>query len=66
MHGVTHPMKEEKMGFLPGVRARLKMYWEIGKSLTDGRCPNDEIQSSWRQPRMENAKTRKSENAKSR
>ncbi len=35
MYGVTHPMKEEKLGAIPGFKARLKMYWEIGKSLMD-------------------------------
>jgi hypothetical protein len=29
--GVTHPLKEEKLGLLPGARARAKMYWEIIK-----------------------------------
>ena len=43
MHGVTHPMKEEKLGTLPGFKARLKMYWEIGKSLTDGHEPNEDL-----------------------
>jgi glycosyltransferase involved in cell wall biosynthesis len=66
MQGVTHPMKEEKLGLLPGVTARLKMYWEIGKSLTDGRRLNDDVHPAWGAPRMENAKTRKGENAKSR
>ena len=27
--GVTHVLKEEKMGFIPGVGARLRMYGEI-------------------------------------
>jgi hypothetical protein len=36
MYGVTHPMKEEKLGTLPGFKARLKMYWEIGRSLVGG------------------------------
>jgi glycosyltransferase involved in cell wall biosynthesis len=31
--GVTHPMKEEKLGFFPGAVARAKMYWEIIKLL---------------------------------
>lgn len=31
--GVTHPMKEEKLGFLRGAAARAKMYWEIIKLL---------------------------------
>lgn len=43
MHGVTHPMKEEKLGTLPGFKARLKMYWEIGKSLTNGHSPNEDL-----------------------
>jgi hypothetical protein len=29
--GVTHPMKEEKLGLLRGVVARWKMYWDIFK-----------------------------------
>jgi polyisoprenyl-phosphate glycosyltransferase len=41
MQGVTHPMKEEKIGLIPGSRARLKMYWEIARSLMDGKTPND-------------------------
>jgi len=28
---MTHVMKEEKLGWLPGLRARMKMYWEIAK-----------------------------------
>jgi polyisoprenyl-phosphate glycosyltransferase len=34
MQGVTHPMKEEKMGLWRGARARFRMYWEIAQSLT--------------------------------
>lgn len=30
---MTHIMKEEKLGLLPGIRARMKMYWEIAKSI---------------------------------
>ncbi|MDK2784256.1 MAG: hypothetical protein PWQ41_1240 [Bacillota bacterium] len=30
---VTHVMKEEKLGFTKGFQARLKMYWEILRSL---------------------------------
>ncbi len=30
---VSHVMKEEKQGFIPGARNRLKMYWEIIKVL---------------------------------
>lgn len=29
LRDLTHRMKEEKMGFLKGFEARLKMYWEI-------------------------------------
>jgi Glycosyl transferase family 2 len=43
MQGVTHPMKEEKLGTLPGFKARMRMYWEIGKSLTDGRHRSEEF-----------------------
>lgn len=28
---ITHVMKEEKLGFTQGFRARMKMYWEIAK-----------------------------------
>lgn len=41
MRGVTHPMKEEKIGLIPGARARLKMYLEILRSLTDGKTPEE-------------------------
>lgn len=27
--GMTHPMKEEKIGFIPGTLSRLVMYWDI-------------------------------------
>lgn len=37
MQGVTHPMKEEKLGLLRGARARVKMYREIARSMLDGR-----------------------------
>lgn len=30
---MTHIMKEEKLGLLPGIKARMKMYWEIAKSI---------------------------------
>ena len=29
LHGVTHPMKEEKLGLLRGVRSRARMYWQM-------------------------------------
>jgi glycosyltransferase involved in cell wall biosynthesis len=42
MHGVTHPMKEEKMGLWRGARARLRMYWEIANALThNGRAAGE-------------------------
>lgn len=31
--GVTHPLKEEKLGLCRGAAARAKMYWEIAKLL---------------------------------
>ena len=31
MRGVTHPMKEEKLGFLPGAWSRARMYAEMGR-----------------------------------
>lgn len=29
LRGVTHPMKEEKLGFFRGVAARTRMYWQM-------------------------------------
>jgi polyisoprenyl-phosphate glycosyltransferase len=46
MVGVTHPMKEEKLGTWPGFKARMKMYWEIGKSLTNTHITDEELLSS--------------------
>ena len=40
LSGITHTMKEEKIGPLRGFAARMKMYWEIGKILLDGKSPN--------------------------
>ncbi len=37
LHGCTHCMKEEKLGYLNGFVSRLKMYLDIGKILVDGR-----------------------------
>jgi glycosyltransferase involved in cell wall biosynthesis len=37
MTGLTHPMKEEKIGLIPGARARLKMYTEIARTLLNGK-----------------------------
>lgn len=37
--GVTHPMKEEKLGFLRGAASRAKMYWEILMIVSDPRAP---------------------------
>jgi len=34
--GVTHPMKEEKLGLWLGMVARAKMYYEIGRFYTAG------------------------------
>nr|PZN10807.1 MAG: hypothetical protein DIU64_04720 [Caldicoprobacter oshimai] len=31
LYGVTHAMKEEKMGVMRGMAARVKMYWEIAR-----------------------------------
>jgi glycosyltransferase involved in cell wall biosynthesis len=36
LRGLTHRMKEEKMGFGRGLLARLKMYWEIVRSVQKG------------------------------
>lgn len=33
--GMTHPMKEEKIGYLRGTISRLAMYWDILKLLCD-------------------------------
>lgn len=37
LHGCTHFMKEEKLGFLKGVAWRMRMYYDIGKIMLDGR-----------------------------
>lgn len=34
--GMTHIMKEEKMGLTKGLAARMKMYWEIAKAVGIG------------------------------
>lgn len=39
LRGVTHPMKEEKLGLLRGWMARAKMYYEILKIMLDPRVP---------------------------
>lgn len=36
--GVTHAMKEEKIGLARGFAARMRMYYEIGKVMTNGRA----------------------------
>jgi hypothetical protein len=33
LENVTQTIKEEKLGLAKGVKARLKMYWEIAKEL---------------------------------
>jgi glycosyltransferase involved in cell wall biosynthesis len=38
--GVTHPMKEEKLGFLRGCISRGKMYYEICKIICNPRAPH--------------------------
>jgi len=35
--GCTHHMKEEKLGFVKGFASRLRMYYDIGRILVDGR-----------------------------
>ncbi len=37
IEGVTHTMKEEKLGFARGALARARMYYEIARVLADGR-----------------------------
>lgn len=37
LEGCTHCMKEEKLGFVKGFKCRLKMYYDIGKILFDGK-----------------------------
>ncbi len=39
LYGVTHPMKEEKLGRWRGTVARLRMYADIARILLDGRTP---------------------------
>lgn len=39
IHGVTHPMKEEKLGFVRGFFSRAHMYKEIFKIMMDPRAP---------------------------
>jgi len=34
LRDMTHRMKEEKLGFLKGVSARMRMYWEIAQYMT--------------------------------
>ncbi len=34
LENVTHTMKEEKLGLAKGMKARLKMYWEIAKEFS--------------------------------
>ncbi len=39
LHGVTHPMKEEKLGFCRGWLSRVRMYTQILKISMDPRAP---------------------------
>jgi len=48
--GVTHAMKEEKIGLARGFAARLRMYYEIGKVMTNGRAIVDAARSSKKKP----------------
>lgn len=44
LHGVSHVMKEEKIGFMRAVIARSQMYWQVGKGWLiglNGRMPPD-------------------------
>jgi hypothetical protein len=34
LQDLTHVMKEEKLGLVKGFMARMKMYWEIAKSVS--------------------------------
>ncbi len=36
LENLTHVMKEEKLGLVKGLAARMKMYWEIAKNATHG------------------------------
>jgi hypothetical protein len=36
LSGMSHMMKEEKMGLTKGLAARMKMYWEIAKTVGSG------------------------------
>jgi glycosyltransferase involved in cell wall biosynthesis len=38
LSGITHVMKEEKLGALRGFGARMGMYWEIGRCVSGQRC----------------------------
>ncbi|MZP30575.1 glycosyltransferase [Heliobacterium undosum] len=40
LSGLTHRMKEEKLGLVEGFKARMKMYWEVGSVILD-REPRD-------------------------
>ena len=39
LNNITQIMKEEKMGFLPGLAARIKMYWEVVMQALGFRLP---------------------------
>ncbi len=45
LHGVSHVMKEEKLGLFRALRARAAMYWEVGKGWLvslNGRFPDEQ------------------------
>jgi glycosyltransferase involved in cell wall biosynthesis len=53
MHGVTHTMKEEKIGLLRGLLARFKMYVEIAQVLRNCREVQDDATELAEQAAME-------------
>lgn len=48
MVGLTHTMKEEKIGFLRGVLSRMRMYTEIARALVGSRAVPPEAQAEVR------------------
>lgn len=38
LSGVTHPMKEEKIGLIHGFTARMRMYYDISRVMTNGKA----------------------------
>lgn len=59
LQGVTHPMKEEKLGPMQGSVARFRMYYEMGKycfhatrqhSVSRSKSKPSPVNSNWRSP----------------